>query len=211
MLRITEIDQQSKNRSRSRHGSSSSGGGNVGGGRPSHHRDRAASMLKTVSPSVYKQYLRFFSFLYLDELVGKGDGSQYPEFHDYLVALYAEFDTRQLYNFLSLSHHAKFSKALKVCEKRLATTADEVVTKNLNECYVFILNRMGNFSEALQVILIKLKDVEKAVKFVEQQSDKSLWNNLIDRTLYDAKALMPKLLDAVKGIYSLSLCLMVNV
>eukprot|EP01083_Nonionella_stella_P239078 837203_1 len=58
---------------------------------------------------------------------------------------------------------------------------------------------MGNFTEALQVILIKLKDVEKAVKFVEKQSDKSLWNHLIERTLRDADELMPKLLDAVKG------------
>ena len=58
---------------------------------------------------------------------------------------------------------------------------------------------MGNFTEALQVILIKLGDEKKAVKFVEQQADKSLWNHLIERTLRDAKSLMPKLLDAVKG------------
>lgn len=58
---------------------------------------------------------------------------------------------------------------------------------------------MGEYSKALQVILIKLKNVRKAVQYVEKQNDKSLWNQLIDRTLTDAKGLMPELLDAVKG------------
>merc|ERR1712176_1578046 len=33
----------------------------------------------------------------------------------------------------------------------------------------------------------------------ENRNDKTLWNHLIERTLRDAAALMPKLLDAVKG------------
>uniref|UniRef100_A0A7S0XMS6 Uncharacterized protein n=2 Tax=Elphidium margaritaceum TaxID=933848 RepID=A0A7S0XMS6_9EUKA len=157
------------------------------------------AMLKHVQPAMYNKYLKFFMFLYLHELVGNSDGSPFPEFHDQLVALYAEFDTRQLLNFLSVSHHVTFSSALSICERFLSLKCDEHNQRNLYECYVFILRRMGNFTEALQVILIQLKDVEKAVRFVEQQRDKSLWNQLIDRTLRDAKALMPKLLDAVKG------------
>ena len=120
-----------------------------------HHVNRNC-VQKGVRPGIYKKYLylKFFIDLYLHQLVGCGDGSQYPEFHDYLVALYDEFNTRQLINFFALSHHVTFSKALVVCETRLGKTFDDINRRNLNECHVFILNRMGNFSEALQVILI---------------------------------------------------------
>lgn len=61
---------------------------------------------------------------------------------------------------------------------------------------------MGNYGEALQVILAKSKNVRKAVihpiiHYVEKQ--KIHYDQLIDRMLTGAKALMPESLDAVKA------------
>ena len=132
-------------------------------------------------------------------LVGLGDGTDYPEFHDVLVKLYAEFDAIQLRQFLHISMHVTLSKALNECQKQLSKNTDQKCQDNLNDCYQFILHRMGNFREALEVILVRLKNVAKAVQYVEKQADKSLWNELIERTVNNAGKLMPELLDAIKG------------
>ena len=55
----------------------------------------------------YRQYLCYFLYLYLNELVGHR-GGDYPEFHDELVTFYAQFDTTQLLQFLNLSHDFTF-------------------------------------------------------------------------------------------------------
>ena len=77
-LRISEVDQEKENRNRSHRGGHSN------------QANIRNSVPKNVKPLIYKKYLKFFMYLYLHQLVGCGDGSDYPEFHDYLVALYAD-------------------------------------------------------------------------------------------------------------------------
>ena len=77
-----------------------------------------------IDSNEYRQYLQYFLYLYLNQLIELGDGTDYPEFRDELVALYAQFDTTQLLRFLNLSNHVTFSKALSVCQNRLTCTQD---------------------------------------------------------------------------------------
>jgi len=66
------------------------------------------------------------------------------------VALYAEFDYKMLLPFLRQSNYYPLEKAYKVCESR-----------GLVPEMVFILGRMGNNKQALNLILSKLKDIRQ--------------------------------------------------
>ena len=50
---------------------------------------------------------------------------------------------------------------------------------------VFILGRMGNAREALQLIITDLGDVAQAVDFVALQGDPDLWQLLLSLALAD--------------------------
>ena len=209
-------------------------------------------------------------YLYLHELIGCGNGTEYEKYHDLMVELYADFNGEQLLRFLEITEKCTMTYSLQVCENRIRTLQARIKelnssqkqienklfeikkynenkrkeeakndmenhsidlqkkamddkdreemrienennnilkrieeyikeTRNLNECRVHIERRLGNFTHALQIILIELKDVQKAVKYVESHDDKSLWQSMIDQTLTNAKDLVPDLLDAVKS------------
>lgn len=98
------------------------------------------------------------------------------EFHDLQVELYADFDQRMLLPFLRTSQHYKLDKAYEVC-----------LRKNLLHEQVFILGRMGNPRQALDVIVNKLEDIEEAMEFVSTQNDDELWEELIKLCLQKAE------------------------
>ena len=101
------------------------------------------------------------------------------------------------------------SQAYKQCKER---------EPPLYEALVFMLGRMGNTKEALDLMINQLKDVKKAIGFVQvisktcsasfwradfpfvhqAQDDNSLWDHLIDWSLKDADVIS-ELLENIGG------------
>ena len=89
-------------------------------------------------------------------------------FHDLQVKLYAELDPENLAPLLHSSHEYNFEAAHKVCR-------DHGRFKEV----VFLTARMGNAREALELILTEMKDIEEAIRFVQEQKDDDLWELII--------------------------------
>jgi hypothetical protein len=86
-----------------------------------------------------------------------------------LVELYADFDPDKLMSFLRSSDYYPIQRALEICdEKRLIPEK------------IFILARMGNTREALQLITVELADIGRAIDFCKEHDDEELWTDLID-------------------------------
>ncbi|RKP36543.1 hypothetical protein BJ085DRAFT_13446, partial [Dimargaris cristalligena] len=89
-------------------------------------------------------------------------------FHDKQVELYAEYDYPFLLRFLRYSHGYRLEHALQVCESR-----------DLVPEMVYLLGRMGDSHEALQLILHRLRNVPQAIEFAREQNDPALWEELL--------------------------------
>ncbi|CAI5946428.1 unnamed protein product [Closterium sp. NIES-64] len=81
-------------------------------------------------------------------------------FHPMQVELYADFDRRLLLPFLQSSDYYPLQDALNLCMQR-----------GLVEEQVFLLTRMGDYKEALSLLLDRLKDVNRVAALMEQASD----------------------------------------
>ncbi|EGC37705.1 hypothetical protein DICPUDRAFT_149700 [Dictyostelium purpureum] len=92
--------------------------------------------------------------------------------HEKQIQLYAEFEPTLLLSFLKNSGHYSLERALEECSK-----------KQLYEEMVYLLGRIGNSKEALNLILDKLHRIKDAVEFVEQQKDEELWEYLIKKSM----------------------------
>lgn len=111
----------------------------------------------------------FLLFKYLDAYSKKETNGKY---HGDLVRLYARYDRDKLLPFLKCSDNYPIQEALDVCQS--------------NEFYpemVFLLGRIGNTREALQIIIGKLKDIKQAIDFCQEHNDKELWIDLIKQTV----------------------------
>jgi hypothetical protein len=109
----------------------------------------------------------FLLFSYLDRLVHK-DPEVCSSHHGLLVDLYAQYAPEKLIAFLRSSNHYQLEKALEICRR-----------KNLFNEVVFLLGRMGNTKEALQLITDELNDINYAIEFCKEHSDTELWEDLI--------------------------------
>jgi hypothetical protein len=78
-------------------------------------------------------------------------------------------------------------KALEVCKKR-----------NLYSEMVFLLGRMGSTKDALDLLIMKIKDVKQAIDFVEEHNDDTLWKDLVKKSLRNAD-FVGGLLDHIGG------------
>jgi hypothetical protein len=85
---------------------------------------------------------------YLHQLFVK-DPQIGKDFHELQVLLYAEYDYKQLLPFLRQSNFYPLEKAYKTCEER-----------QLYPEMVFILGRMGNSKQGLQLLIEKIGDVK---------------------------------------------------
>ncbi|KAM9957832.1 hypothetical protein ACTFIW_012804 [Dictyostelium discoideum] len=94
------------------------------------------------------------------------------DFHEIQIQLYAQYEPELLLTFLKNSGHYSLEKALEECSK-----------KQLYEEMVYLLGRIGNAKEALNLILDKLHKIKDAVEFVEQQKDEELWEYLINKSM----------------------------
>ncbi|KAJ1962828.1 Vacuolar protein sorting-associated protein 41 [Dispira parvispora] len=89
-------------------------------------------------------------------------------FHDLQVELYAEYDYTYLLRFLRSSSSYRLEHAFRVCEAR------DMVPE-----MVYLLGRMGDSHQALQLILRRLHDVPRAIEFAREQNDPDLWEELL--------------------------------
>ncbi|PSS08839.1 hypothetical protein PHLCEN_2v3454 [Hermanssonia centrifuga] len=109
----------------------------------------------------------YYLYLYLDALFAK-DPHLTSHFADAQVELYAEYAPRRLIDFLRASSYYSLEKAYNVCEER-----DQVPEM------VFLLGRMGNNKQALNLIIERLGDVNRAIDFAKDQGDEELWEDLL--------------------------------
>ncbi|XP_055903416.1 vacuolar protein sorting-associated protein 41 homolog [Eupeodes corollae] len=153
-------------------------------------KDQAISMLiqkQKIIPEIVVQQLeqkQEYLYNYLDAL-DKVDNS--GKFHWKLVNLYAKFDRDKLLSFLRRSNNYPIQEALDICKRELFYPE-----------MVYLLGRMGNTSEALNIIIHKLKNIEMAIDFCKEYDDSDLWNNLIDESLENPE-IMTTLLDGIIG------------
>ncbi|EKM55080.1 uncharacterized protein PHACADRAFT_142974 [Phanerochaete carnosa HHB-10118-sp] len=109
----------------------------------------------------------FYLYLYLDALFAK-DQHLTSDFADTQVKLYAEYAPKKLIDFLRSSNYYNFERAYKVCEER------DLVTE-----MVFLLGRVGDNRRALNLIIERLGDVNRAIDFAKEQHDDDLWEDLL--------------------------------
>ncbi|XP_050345808.1 vacuolar protein sorting-associated protein 41 homolog [Nymphalis io] len=110
-----------------------------------------------------------YLFKYLDAYSKVEPSGRY---HGKLVALYAKYARNKLLPFLKCSDNYPIQEALNVCQS--------------NKFYpemVFLLGRIGNTREALQIIIEKLNDINQAINFCQEHNDKELWTDLIMHTV----------------------------
>jgi WD40 repeat protein len=89
-------------------------------------------------------------------------------YHNLQLDLYARFDYNLLKGFLKTSNYYSLQRAYEICKER------DFVPE-----LVFILGRMGNQQEALQLIIERLDDVEGAIEFAKEHDDPDLWTHLL--------------------------------
>ncbi|XP_067939569.1 vacuolar protein sorting-associated protein 41 homolog [Watersipora subatra] len=116
-----------------------------------------------------------FQFLYLDQLFKKMP-DECSTYHNTMVFLYAEHSPKELLAFLKKADGYDQSAAVKFCEQR-----------ELTKEKVYLLGKMGNHRQALQLIVTQLQDVEYAIDFCKEHNYESLWNELINYSLEKPK------------------------
>ncbi|KAG4096453.1 vacuolar protein sorting-associated protein 41 [Neocallimastix lanati (nom. inval.)] len=115
----------------------------------------------------YPKYLH----IYLDAL-SKKDFHEGYDYHKLQIELYAEYDYPRLLPFLRTSNYYSLENAYKICEAR-----------DLVPEMVYLLGQMGNNKEALNLIISRLGDVQRAIEFAQQQNDPDLWEDLINYSM----------------------------
>ncbi|EIW51779.1 vacuolar protein sorting-associated protein 41 [Trametes versicolor FP-101664 SS1] len=108
-----------------------------------------------------------YLYLYLDALFHK-DPHLTSAYADTQVKLYAEYAPRRLIDFLRASNYYNLEEAYNVCNER-----------DLVPEMVFLLGRMGNNKKALNLIIERLGDVNRAIDFAKEQHDDDLWEDLL--------------------------------
>ncbi|GAA5823614.1 hypothetical protein JCM5353_005076 [Sporobolomyces roseus] len=110
---------------------------------------------------------RNYLFLYLDALFDKDPHLAF-DYSDLQVDLYAEYNSSKLMDFLRASNYYSLERAYKICDSR-----------DLVPEMVFLLGRMGDNKRALNLIIERLGDVQRAIDFAKEQNDHDLWEDLL--------------------------------
>ncbi|GAA6004052.1 Vps41p [Rhodotorula paludigena] len=110
---------------------------------------------------------RRYLFMYLDALFDK-DPQLAFDYSDLQVDLYAEYNQAKLMDFLRASNYYSLERAYKICDAR-----------DLVPEMVFLLGRMGDNKRALNLIIERLGDVQRAIEFAKEQNDNDLWEDLL--------------------------------
>ncbi|CUA69567.1 Vacuolar protein sorting-associated protein 41 homolog [Solanum lycopersicum] [Rhizoctonia solani] len=108
----------------------------------------------------------YFLYLYLAALFEE-DPQHASEYADVQVELFAQFAPDRLIDFLRASSYYNLEVAFRICDKR------DLVPEQ-----VFLLGRMGDNKRALNLIIERLADVNRAIDFAKEQNDDDLWEDL---------------------------------
>ncbi len=92
------------------------------------------------------------------------------------IKLYAEYAPQHLLKFLNNVKAFSLDAAYRICAAHDPPLYEEMV---------LILRKMGKTRESLYLILTQLKDIEKAIEFVDSSCDDELWDELIFRSMQD--------------------------
>lgn len=112
---------------------------------------------------------KYFLYIYLDALEKKDTKLLITRnLHKDLVLLYASFSREKLLPLLKRSDNYSIEKTLEEC-KRLEYYPE----------MVYLLGRMGNTKDALNLVMSQLGDIEQAIEFCKDQNDTDLWHDLI--------------------------------
>lgn len=144
---------------------------------------------REISVEVVVQYLQRHSELlleYLDAYVRR-DPVESGRYHWQLFGLYVKYSREKILAFLKRSHNYPIREAYELCEK-----------EKLYEEMTFLLDKMGNTHEAVKVIVLNMKDMQRAIQYCKQINDEDLWNTLIKMSLED-KSAITKLMDGIAG------------
>ncbi|SCV72404.1 BQ2448_3941 [Microbotryum intermedium] len=110
---------------------------------------------------------RRYLYMYLDALFDEDPHLAFDH-SDLQVDLYAEYDPNKLMDFLRASNYYSLERAYDICDK-----------KDLVPEMVFLLGRMGDNKGALNLIIERLGDVQRAIEFAKEQNDHDLWEDLL--------------------------------
>eukprot|EP01156_Anaeramoeba_ignava_P022112 Anaeramoba_ignava/c20215_g1_i5.p1 GENE.c20215_g1_i5~~c20215_g1_i5.p1 ORF type:complete len:792 (-),score=201.92 c20215_g1_i5:52-2427(-) len=100
--------------------------------------------------------------------LSKKDPQIVKDYQFEIIKLTNEFDPQNLIKFLKSSDYIPLEEALTYFKEH------ELFRES-----VYILKRMGNTYEALDLIFHKLKDMEKAIKFIQHEKDPHLLRKLV--------------------------------
>ncbi|XP_045469262.1 vacuolar protein sorting-associated protein 41 homolog [Harmonia axyridis] len=122
---------------------------------------------ETIVESLSKHEFHLYRYLHeFDKKNPKG------EYHRELVRLYAMYDREKLLPFLKKSEYYPIQEALNICQKE----------KYYPEM-VFLLGKMGDTKEALELIISQLQDMQHAITFCQEHDDQELWCDLMNHSV----------------------------
>ncbi|XP_065557779.1 vacuolar protein sorting-associated protein 41 homolog isoform X2 [Artemia franciscana] len=107
-------------------------------------------------------------FLYLDALYQRDSRDFSRPYHNDLLNLYAEFGRGKLLPFLKTSDFYSIPNALDILKE-----------KDFVPELIYILDRMGNIRDALDMIVTRLRDIDQAIEFCQRHDDRELWDQLL--------------------------------
>lgn len=113
-----------------------------------------------------------YLYIYLDALDSKDHKSVSSRYHALLVKLYAKFETKKLLPLLRRSDTYPIQEALQICKEH-----------NLYRETIYLLGRIGNTKEALQLLITKIGDMDQAISFCKEHNDLDLWKDLVEHSL----------------------------
>lgn len=118
-----------------------------------------------------KNHLDFINYFYLERLTAI-DPFLTKQFSNEQVELYSRYDSGKLLPFLSKSSTYDIDRAIRLCE-----------SNDFTEELVYLLGKIGENKRALTLIMNKLDDPEKAIKFAKHQNDKEVWHMLLNYSM----------------------------
>lgn len=128
----------------------------------------------------YENYL----YMYLDAL-NKVDSTGMFDWK--LINLYAKHDREKMLPMLRRSKNYPLQEAYELCK----------ITHFYPEM-VYLLDRMGNTNEALEIVMKKIRDVQMAIDFCCEHDDNELWEYLINESIENPE-IITKLMDGISG------------
>lgn len=105
-----------------------------------------------------------------------------------LVNLYAKYDQEKLLPFLKRSRNYPLPLAYALCKER-----------SFYSEMIYLLDRMGDSLEALNVIMKNVNDIKLAIDFCKEHNDPDLWSFLVDESIDSRPEVITKLLDGAAG------------